>query len=83
MSNKLTDLKLILQNDRRVWAAGGFIIVALFITSPYLKTLPVQIYTSITRDADPTVAAVGTLLFIATSLIIIAGLLLGMRRGRT
>ncbi|MCJ8054823.1 ABC transporter permease [Shinella curvata] len=59
------------------------IIVALFITSPYLKTLPVQIYSSITRDADPTVAAVGTLLFIATSLIIIAGLLLGMRRGRT
>ena len=31
MSQKLTDLKLILQNDRRVWAAGGFIIVALFI----------------------------------------------------
>ncbi|WP_234187770.1 ABC transporter permease [Shinella sp. NM-101] len=59
------------------------IIVALFITSPYLKTLPVQIYTSITRDADPTVAAVGTLLFMATSLIIIAGLLFGMRRGRT
>ncbi len=59
------------------------IIVALFITSPYLKTLPVQIYTSITRDADPTVAAVGTLLFFATSLIIIAGLLFGMRRGRT
>jgi putative spermidine/putrescine transport system permease protein len=59
------------------------IIVALFITSPYLKTLPVQIYTSITRDADPTVAAVGTLLFIATSLIIVAGLLFGMRRGRT
>jgi putative spermidine/putrescine transport system permease protein len=59
------------------------IIVALFITSPYLKTLPVQIYSSITRDADPTVAAVGTLLFVATSLIIIAGLLIGMRRGRT
>ncbi|WP_377295232.1 ABC transporter permease [Rhizobium sp. SG2393] len=59
------------------------VIVALFITSPYLKTLPVQIYASITRDADPTVAAVGTLLFLATSLIIIAGLLFGMRRGRT
>jgi putative spermidine/putrescine transport system permease protein len=43
----------------------------------------VQIYASITRDADPTVAAVGTLLFIATSLIIVAGLLFGMRRGRT
>lgn len=56
------------------------IIVALFITSPYLKTLPVQIFSSITRDADPTVAAVGTLLFIATSLVIGAGLLIGSRQ---
>ncbi|MDQ6438299.1 ABC transporter permease [Mesorhizobium sp. LHD-90] len=56
------------------------IIVALFITSPYLKTLPVQIFSSITRDADPTVAAVGTLLFIATSLVIGAGLLVGSRQ---
>lgn len=58
------------------------IIVALFITSPYLKTLPVQIFSSITRDADPTVAAVGTLLFIATSLLIGAGLLIGSRQGK-
>jgi putative spermidine/putrescine transport system permease protein len=58
------------------------IIVALFITSPYLKTLPVQIFTSITRDADPTVAAVGTILFVATSLMITAGLLLGARQKR-
>lgn len=56
------------------------IIVALFIASPYLKTLPVQIYTSMTRDADPTVAAVGTILFIVTTLIIAAGLLLGTRQ---
>lgn len=56
------------------------IIVALFITSPYLKTLPVQIFSSITRDADPTVAAVGTLLFIATSLVIGAGLFIGSRQ---
>jgi putative spermidine/putrescine transport system permease protein len=58
------------------------IIVALFITSPYLKTLPVQIFSSITRDADPTVAAVGTLLFIATTLVIGAGLLIGAGRGK-
>ncbi|RYE52440.1 MAG: ABC transporter permease, partial [Rhizobiaceae bacterium] len=57
-------------------------IVALFITSPYLKTLPVQIYSSITRDADPTVAAVGTILFIATTLLITAGLLIGARQRR-
>ncbi|MEP9396354.1 ABC transporter permease [Mesorhizobium sp. KR2-14] len=59
------------------------IIVALFITSPYLKTLPVQIFTSITRDADPTVAAVGTIIFLATSLIITAGLLIGSKSKRS
>lgn len=58
------------------------IIVALFITSPYLKTLPVQIFSSITRDADPTVAAVGTILFLATTLLITAGLLIGARQRR-
>ncbi|PSJ63586.1 ABC transporter permease [Pseudaminobacter soli (ex Li et al. 2025)] len=58
------------------------IIVALFITSPYLKTLPVQIYTSITRDADPTVTAVGTIIFLATSLIITGGLIIGSQRRR-
>lgn len=59
------------------------IIVALFITSPYLKTLPVQIYTSITRDADPTVAAVGTIIFLATSLVITAGLIIGSNSKRS
>ncbi len=59
------------------------IIVALFITSPYLKTLPVQIFTSITRDADPTVAAVGTIIFLATSLLIAAGLIIGSRSKRS
>jgi len=61
------------------------IIVSLFITNPYLKTLPVQIYTSITRDADPTVAAVGTILLCATTILIGGGmLLLGRdRKGRT
>ncbi|RWI96576.1 ABC transporter permease [Mesorhizobium sp.] len=60
------------------------IIVSLFITSPYLKTLPVQIFSSITRDADPTVAAVGTILLCATTILIGGGmLLLGReRKGR-
>ncbi|RUU76038.1 ABC transporter permease, partial [Mesorhizobium sp. M7A.F.Ca.MR.362.00.0.0] len=59
------------------------IIVALFITSPYLKTLPVQIFTSITRDADPTVTAVGTIIFIATTLIISAGLIISSKSTRS
>jgi putative spermidine/putrescine transport system permease protein len=59
------------------------IIVALFITSPYLKTLPVQIFTSITRDADPTVAAVGTIIFLSTSFLIAAGLIIGSKSRRS
>ncbi len=31
MSQSLEDLKLIIKTDKRVWAAGGFIIIALFI----------------------------------------------------
>lgn len=58
------------------------VIVALFITSPQLKTLPVQIFSSMTRDTDPTVAALGTLVFAVTTLIIGAGLLLGSPKGR-
>ena len=58
------------------------VIVSLFITSPELKTLPVQIFSSMTRDADPTVAAVGSLIFLATSLIIGLGLIFGMRGRR-
>lgn len=59
------------------------VIVSLFITSPQLKTLPVQIFSSMTRDADPTVAAVGSLIFLGTSLIIGLGLVFGTRRRRT
>ncbi|MDX5349187.1 MAG: ABC transporter permease [Paracoccaceae bacterium] len=59
------------------------VIVALFINSPTLKTLPVQIYASMTRDSDPTVAAVGTLIFVLTSITIAAGLWLGTRRRRS
>lgn len=58
------------------------VIVALFINSPSRKTLPVQIFASMTRDSDPTVAAVGTLIFLLTSFIIAAGLWFGTRRRR-
>jgi putative spermidine/putrescine transport system permease protein len=47
-----------------------------------LKTLPVQIFTSITRDADPTVTAVGTIIFIATTLVISAGLIISSKSTR-
>ncbi|WP_027907261.1 ABC transporter permease [Pseudomonas taiwanensis] len=48
------------------------VVVSLFIASPQIKTLPVQIYSSMTRDSDPTVAALGTLMFAATLLAVSA-----------
>jgi putative spermidine/putrescine transport system permease protein len=59
------------------------VIVALFINSPALKTLPVQIFASMTRDSDPTVAAVGSLIFALTTFTIAAGLWFGTRRRRS
>jgi putative spermidine/putrescine transport system permease protein len=59
------------------------VIVALFINSPSLKTLPVQIFASMTRDSDPTVAAVGSLIFALTTILIAAGLWFGTRRRRS
>lgn len=58
------------------------VIVSLFITSAQLKTLPVQIYASMTRDTDPTVAAIGTLTLVVTTVLIGAGLLFSLSRGR-
>lgn len=52
------------------------VLVALFISSPHLTTLPVQIFASMTRDSDPTVAAVGTMILVVTTLIIAAGLII-------
>jgi putative spermidine/putrescine transport system permease protein len=55
------------------------IVVALFVTTPDTKTLPVQMWSSIRLELDPTIAAAATMLIVVTSLAIaIAGLL---RRG--
>ncbi|MGB3414727.1 MAG: ABC transporter permease [Microbacteriaceae bacterium] len=43
------------------------VIVATFIQSPALQTLPVKLFYSVTRDTDPTIAAVATLIFVVTT----------------
>lgn len=49
------------------------IVLSLFIQSPYLQTLPVKIYRSMTKDTDPTVAAVAVLtLAVSVVLILVA-----------
>jgi putative spermidine/putrescine transport system permease protein len=43
------------------------LVLSLFIQSPYLQTLPVKMYSSITRDTDPTIAAAATLILALTT----------------
>ena len=45
------------------------VVVAIFLSSPYLQTLPVVIWTQINETVDPTVAAVATLLTLATTVL--------------
>ena len=53
------------------------LVISLFLNSPYVKPLAVQIYSSITRDSDPTVAAAGTLIFVATTAAVALAMLVG------
>lgn len=56
------------------------VVVSLFIKSPYLETLPVKMYSSVTRDTDPTIAAAATVILLITTLIISITLLATLRR---
>ena len=56
------------------------VMLSLFIKSPYLETLPVLMYASVTRDTDPTLAAAATVILLITTLIVIASLLLTGRK---
>lgn len=60
------------------------VVVSLFIQSPYLQTLPVKMYSSVTRDTDPTIAAAATMIVtLTTTLIVIATLTATARSRRT
>lgn len=58
------------------------IVVSMFISSPYLQTLPVKMYSSVLRDVDPTIAAAATLIIFITSTLIGLALMLNTRRFR-
>lgn len=56
------------------------VVLSLFIQSPYLQTLPVKMYSSVTRDTDPTIAAASSLILIATTVItVVAGIVMTRR----
>lgn len=56
------------------------IILSLFIQSPFLQTLPVKIFTSMTQTTDPTVAAVAVITMLTSVVIILGMQLIGRKR---
>ena len=56
------------------------LVVALFLVDPTLRTLPVQMYTSVVVQPDPTVAVASTLIFMTTLAVLVGALLVS--RGR-
>ncbi|RGE23266.1 ABC transporter permease [Leucobacter sp. wl10] len=58
------------------------VVLSLFIKSPYLNTLPVLMYASVTRDTDPTLAAAATVILVFTTTLVIGALVLSGRKNR-
>lgn len=52
------------------------VVIALYLQSTDLRTLPVQMFNSVTVDVDPTIAAASSLLLVVTSLVVAIPLLL-------
>ncbi|MGW3472375.1 ABC transporter permease [Saccharopolyspora sp. NPDC000995] len=47
------------------------VVIALFLQTPDIRTLPVQMYDSITLQIDPTIAAASSLIVVATTVVLI------------
>lgn len=47
------------------------VVIALYLQSPDMRTLPVRMYTSVTSETDPTIAAASTLVLVVTTLLIL------------
>lgn len=57
------------------------IMVSLFVKSPFMETLPVRMYASVTDSTDPTIAAAAVLVLTFTTLLLgVALLVLNSRR---
>jgi len=56
------------------------VVIAQFLGGPELKTLPVQMFTSVYIDSDPTLAAVSTIIIVGTSFAIFIVMWINRRR---
>lgn len=57
------------------------LVVAIFLVGPDLQTLPVQMFTSVFEESDPTVAAASSVILGATTLMLLSALLFRVRGG--
>ncbi|MBL3699687.1 ABC transporter permease [Leucobacter luti] len=55
------------------------VILSLFIQTPYLQTLPVKIFRSVTKDTDPTVAAVSVMVMLVSVTVMLIAQFSGRR----
>ena len=71
-----------------IFAAGIFsfldswdeVVLAIFMASPGMQTLPVRIYSALQQDLSPVIASVSSLLVAATALLMLAAAALRLRR---
>jgi putative spermidine/putrescine transport system permease protein len=56
------------------------VVTAIFLTSPYVRTLPIVMWTEIRYEITPTIAAVSTMLMAITSVSLLFVLFIGRRR---
>ena len=47
------------------------VVIALYLKSPTLYTLPTKMYTSVTSEVDPTIAAASTVILVVTTTLIL------------
>jgi len=59
------------------------LIIALFLSGPEMRTLPVQMWRGVRLESDPTIAAVSTLLIAASALVFLVVSLTQLRMART
>jgi putative spermidine/putrescine transport system permease protein len=50
------------------------VVIALFLSTPFMQTLPVQMYSSLETTTDPTFAAASAVLLVAYSLLILVAM---------
>lgn len=56
------------------------VVVALYLQSPTFRTLPVKMYSSVSSETDPTIAAASTVILVITTILILGPQLLKRRR---